>query len=509
MMHVAALMPFTPPADAPANYLRQMFEDTRGLEVVAPWNLKLSHPRMLRRPDQSWVVDDKFDIDYHVRRSALASPGDERELGILVSRLHSQNIDFTRPPWELHFIEGLEDGRFAIYMKIHHSLVDGYTGNKILERSMSTDPSLRDQPLFFNVGPPSKTRSEAPKASRNPIVSLLGGAVGGAQSLLNVGKALYNTQIRSDDEYGDIANSFQAPHSILNKHISRNRRFATQVYSFDRLKSIGAKHGATVNDVALAIIGGGLRAFLDQLGELPAKPLIAFLPVNIRPKDDVGGGNAVGTILATMGTDIEDPVDRLKAITASTKAAKRQLQDMSQTEVLAYTAGADGADGAAARQRHDRRQGTVAVHVQLVRQQCSRTTRDVVSQRKPAGGHVPGVHSDAWDGTEHHAGELRRHDELRIHRMPRCPATSATSRGVHRRCARRAGQAGLTGCRSSRGRSTCRPGTSGGDDWYAAQPPLRETFHVFTDEDGVLRTDHWLRLGRWQALALHYRLERD
>lgn len=343
MMHVAALMPFTPPADAPANYLRQMFEDTRHLDVVAPWNLKLSHPRMLWRPDQSWVVDDKFDIDYHVRRSALASPGDERELGILVSRLHSQNIDFTRPPWELHFIEGLEDGRFAIYMKIHHSLVDGYTGNKILERSMSTDPSLRDQPLFFNVGPPKRTRSESQEPSRNPIASLVGGlvggALGGAQSAINVGKALYNTQIRSDDEYGDIANSFQAPQTIFNKHISRNRRFATQVYPFERLKSIGTKHGATVNDVALAIIGGGLRAFLDHLGELPDKPLIAFLPVNIRPKDDVGGGNAVGTILATMGTDIEDPVERLKAITASTKAAKRQLQNMSQTEVLAYTAG--------------------------------------------------------------------------------------------------------------------------------------------------------------------------
>ena len=343
MMHVAALMPFTPPVDAPANYLRQMFEETRGLEVVAPWNLKLSHPRMLRRPDQSWVVDDKFDIDYHVRRSALASPGDERELGILVSRLHSQNIDFTRPPWELHFIEGLEDGRFAIYMKIHHSLVDGYTGNKILERSMSTDPSLRDQPLFFNVGPPKRTRPATQQPSRNPIMSLLGGvvggALGGAQSAVNVGKALYNTQIRSDDEYGDIANSFQAPHTIFNKHISRNRRFATQVYPFERLKNIGSKHGATVNDVALAIIGGGLRAFLDQLGELPDKPLIAFLPVNIRPKGDVGGGNSVGTILATMGTDIEDPVERLKAITASTKAAKRQLQNMSQTEVLAYTAG--------------------------------------------------------------------------------------------------------------------------------------------------------------------------
>ncbi len=336
MMHVAALMPFTPPADAPPNYLRQMFENSRDLEIVAPWNLKLAHPRMLYRPDQRWVVDDKFDIDYHVRRSALASPGDERELGILVSRLHSQNIDFTRPPWELHFIEGLEGGRFALYMKIHHSLVDGYTGTKILERSLSTDPNVRNQPLFFNVGPQSRPRSDKP--SRNPVMSLLGDALGGAKSVVNVGKALYNTQIRTDNEYGHIVNSLQAPHSILNKHISRNRRFATQVYPFERLKTIGAKHNATVNDVALAIIGGGLRSFLTELDELPEKPLVAFLPVNVRPKGDVGGGNAVGTILATMGTDIADPIERLDAITASTRAAKGQLQSMSQNEILAYTA---------------------------------------------------------------------------------------------------------------------------------------------------------------------------
>jgi WS/DGAT/MGAT family acyltransferase len=338
MMHVGALMPFTPPAGAPLDYLRQMFEDTRHLEVVAPWNRKLSHPRMLYRPDQSWVLDDAFDIDYHVRRSALASPGDERELGILVSRLHSHPIDFTRPPWELHFIEGLEGGRFAIYMKVHHSLVDGYTGSKMLERSLSTDPSRRDQPLFFHVPSPSRPRTNDAGPSRNPVMSLLGSTVGGAQSVLNIGKAFYNTQFRGDAEYGDIVNSLQAPHSILNKHISRNRRFATQVYPFERLKAIGAKHGATVNDVALAIIGGGLRSFLAELGELPEKPLIAFLPVNVRPKDDVGGGNSVGTILATMGTDIDDPVQRLAAITSSTKAAKSQLQGMSQTEILGYTA---------------------------------------------------------------------------------------------------------------------------------------------------------------------------
>jgi WS/DGAT/MGAT family acyltransferase len=169
-------------------------------------------------------------------------------------------------------------------------------------------------------------------------MSLLGGVVDGTKSVLNVGKALYNTQIRSDDDYGHITNSLQAPHSILNGHISRNRRFATQVYPLERLKAIGTKHGATVNDVALTIIGGGLRAFLDGLGELPEKPLVAFLPVNVRPKGDVGGGNSVGTILVTMGTDIADPVERLNAITTSTKASKAQLQTMSPNEVIAYSA---------------------------------------------------------------------------------------------------------------------------------------------------------------------------
>src|SRR5690606_23491163 len=114
--------------------------------VEAPWNLKLSHPHLLLHPLQSWVEDEAFDIDYHVRRSALASPGDERELGILVSRLHSHQVDFSRPPWEVHIIEGLEGGRFAIYTKVHHALVDGFTGVKLQSRMLSKDPAQRDMP---------------------------------------------------------------------------------------------------------------------------------------------------------------------------------------------------------------------------------------------------------------------------------------------------------------------------------------------------------------------------
>lgn len=344
-MHVAGLLPFTPPADAPHDFLRQMVDDARRLQVVAPWNRKLAHPRMQFNPAHSWVLDKDFDFDYHVRRSALASPGDERELGILVSRLHSNPLDLTRPPWELHVIEGLEGGRFALYMKIHHALLDGYSAMRMLNRSMSRDPAERNPRMFFHVSAPSREPREEPAGSSNPLTATLrtiGGlgssVAGGVSSAVDLATALVNTQFRRDGEFAQIPGSASAPHSILNARISRNRRFATQQYEFDRLKALSSQHGATINDVALAIIGGGLRTFLADLNALPERSLIAFLPVNVRPKGDEGGGNAVGAILAPMGTDIAAPVERLHAITAHTRASKAQLQTMSPAAILAYSA---------------------------------------------------------------------------------------------------------------------------------------------------------------------------
>jgi WS/DGAT/MGAT family acyltransferase len=154
---------------------------------------------------------------------------------------------------------------------------------------------------------------------------------------LDLTKAIVNTQLRSDNEYRNLIGSVQAPRSILNNRISRNRRFATQQYQLDRLKGIASANDATLNDVALAIVGGGLRRFLDELGELPDKPLIAMLPVNVRPKDDEGGGNAVAAILGTLGTDVVDPIERLQAVTATTRMAKAELAKMDKDAILAYT----------------------------------------------------------------------------------------------------------------------------------------------------------------------------
>src|SRR5262245_1974809 len=161
MLHVASLLPFTPPPDAPPDHLRGLVAQIRATrDLQAPWNLKLRHPGFLKHPMQAWVEDPEVDVDYHVRRSALPSPGDERELGILVSRLHSHPLDFTRPPWELHIIEGLEGGRFALYVKVHHALVDGFTSMRLLSRSLPPDPKDRTTPLFLSIPQPTRPPRE-------------------------------------------------------------------------------------------------------------------------------------------------------------------------------------------------------------------------------------------------------------------------------------------------------------------------------------------------------------
>jgi diacylglycerol O-acyltransferase / wax synthase len=354
MFHVASLMPYTPPAGAGPEFLREVYEEMRAAPVCPPWNQRLTHPHILRHPRQSWVADEHFDIDYHVRRSALPSPGDERELGVVVSRLHSHQLDFSRPPWEVHLIEGLEGGRFAVYTKVHHSLVDGYTATRIQQRSMSPDPDDRSVPYFFSVNPWSgkphhehQTQSErsgllavpgravdtaagAARATARTVGSLAGAGVGTA-------RAVARLELHRGDGTDALIDPVSAPDTIFNARTGRNRRLATQQYDLTRVRSIAHAADGTVNDVVMAVCGGGVRRYLDEMGELPAKPLVAFVPVNIRPDGDEGGGNRVGVSLASMGTHLADPVQRMEAVIASTSQAKQQISGMRQLTILAYS----------------------------------------------------------------------------------------------------------------------------------------------------------------------------
>jgi WS/DGAT/MGAT family acyltransferase len=343
MMHVAGMLPFTPAPGTPPDHLRDLMDEIREAPVHAPWNLRLKSPDMLRNPLQTWVEEENIDREYHVRRSALPRPGDERELGILVSRLHGYPVDFHRPPWETHLIEGLEGGRFAMYVKVHHALVDGFSAMRVLSNALSSDPNDRTHPLFFSVPPrvrPPKEDKRKDKEEPEGILfpELLAAVRAQYGAGKTVARALMNVIRSRRARDHELVSPLEAPRCIFNAKISKSRRFATAKLATARLKAVAKSAGGTLNDVILALSAGSLRKYLIEQEALPAAPLVAMLPVAVRAKDDEGGGNAVGAILATLATDIADPAKRIQTIVASTMHAKQQLQGMSKAAILSYSA---------------------------------------------------------------------------------------------------------------------------------------------------------------------------
>ncbi len=338
-MHVASLQIFTPPAKAKAHFVRDLVTQLkRPVKFEAPWNLRLKSS-LLRGVLPAWEVDNHLDLDYHVRHSALPAPGGERELGILVSRLHSNALDFDRPLWEVHIIEGLEGGRLALYAKMHHSLIDGVGGMRLLQRAMATSPRQREFVPPWSIGATQATRKKKdPDAHNEPMATLIeavrreGGnlrmAVRGVADAWKLGKR---------GEGDALIAPFDAPNSMLNQRITPARRFATQQYSLDRLRTLADNAKVTLNDVVLAISAGALRRFLKELHALPGQALTAGLPVSVRPKGDQALGTAISFILANLGTDVADPLLRLHAIHASTLRAKELLQGLPRESLNSYT----------------------------------------------------------------------------------------------------------------------------------------------------------------------------
>ena len=341
-MHIAGLMPFVLPDDAPPDYFQRLMGELRGSEeFVPPWNFRLQMPG-LRHLMPAWV-EGPIDLEYHVRHSALPRPGGERELGQLVARLHSQPLDLSRPPWEFHLIEGLQGNRFAIYVKMHHSLLDGVSGVRLLMRSMSEDPraSMKLPPFW---GGARRKRGKAPPQSAAKPPSL--------DAVLDTLRAGLGSQMRSVPQLARgftamlesarnrrdaLQVPFDAPKSSLNGRVRGQRRVATQQFHIPRLKALAKAAGCTLNDLVLAVCGGALRSFLLDDATLPDKPLTAGVPVSVRPSGDQGTGNAITFIIASMGTDVEDPLERLAAVVASTRRAKEHVQGLPGDAMTQYT----------------------------------------------------------------------------------------------------------------------------------------------------------------------------
>lgn len=339
-MHVGSLQLFELPEGADRRLIRDTYELLLTATEVAPVFRRRPKRSFATLGQWSWADDDDVDLEHHVRHSALPEPGRVRELLALTSRLHQTLLDRQRPLWEMHVIEGLEGDRFAVYTKLHHSVMDGVSGLRLLQRTLSPNPDDRSGQAFWS---PRPRPVRAGSASGGGLLSLPTAAVRGVADLVKLTPTVLRMAEQAVREQA-AALPLQAPRSMLNVPITGARRFAAQSWSLDQIRAVAAAAGTTVNDVVLAVCAGALRAYLLELDALPDAPLIAMTPVSLR-RADTGedsahgdGGNAVGTILCNLATDVADPGDRLAAIHGSMVQGKALFAGLNQVQASAVSA---------------------------------------------------------------------------------------------------------------------------------------------------------------------------
>ena len=343
-MHVGGLQLFSKPEGAGRNFVRDLYTQLRESDDIAPLFLKHPHRSIKTAGQWVWVEDDDFDIEYHVRHSALPKPGRVRELLELCSRLHSTRLAIERPLWEWHLIEGLRDGRVAMYCKLHHALVDGISAMRLLQNILSTDADRTDMPAPWE-NRPGRSREPDEPSDKKDLAELpaqaMRSALGIGAEAAGLPSALIKTLNRSvRNETSALA--LYAPRTILNQPITAARRFAAQDWPLERLRAIGKSTGTTLNDVVLAMCSGAMRTYLLELDALPDTTLISMVPIGLKAKEaqiaSSSGGNAVGSVMVKLGTDLPDAGDRLQAVHDSMVSGKRALAEMTPVQILAMSA---------------------------------------------------------------------------------------------------------------------------------------------------------------------------
>jgi len=334
-MHVGGLQLFDLPTGADRSWLRELHRRAVTVQDLAPAFRKRPYRSALTLGQWMWLDDSEVDLEHHVRHSALPEPGRIRELLALVSRLHGTPLDRQRPLWETHLIEGLEGNRFAVYTKVHHSLMDGVSANALLQSSLSTDPDERNVPMPYQQRPVQ--RRERQGGHRPGLFALPGLALGAVRDTVGLGPRMLQLAQGALRQQAAVLPG-QAPRSPFNVSITGSRRFAADAWSMDRIRAVAKAADATVNDVVLGMCAAALRDYLLDLDALPAAPLVAMTPVSLRKDGGPSGGNAVGTILCSLATDVADPQARLLAVRDSMNAGKAALAGLSQLQVSALSA---------------------------------------------------------------------------------------------------------------------------------------------------------------------------
>jgi diacylglycerol O-acyltransferase / wax synthase len=304
------------PSGVPGGYTFARFRDVleERLHLLPPFRrrfvevpLRLHHPVAIDDPD--------FDLSRHVRRVGCPVPGGMREFAELVSDIASRQLDRRFPLWEIWVVEGLEGGRVAFVAKIHHSVADGVAAASLLANVAAE--LTGETPAWAPDEPPTKGRLFK-DALRDLFAELLRLPLLFVRTMKNI------TAVRRKRRDSDVTPPlpFDTPTTRFNTALTTHRLFTMSRLSLTDIKHVKDRFGASVNDVVLAVVAGALRRYLTEKGELPDKPLVAGVPVSTAAEPDRLGGNEVSNMFTSLRTDIADPVERLRATSEVTRAAK-------------------------------------------------------------------------------------------------------------------------------------------------------------------------------------------
>tara|TARA_R110001592_G_scaffold363393_1_gene687310 strand:+ start:164663 stop:166036 length:1374 start_codon:yes stop_codon:yes gene_type:complete len=332
--HVAGLMILTLPTNGRRDYLTRLVRKCGRLNELWPaFNKKLHDPVNMSAP--AWVPAADYQPEQHVLHYCLPAPGRMEHLLRLVTRAHERPLDRSRPLWEVHVIEGLSGGRFALYCKVHHALVDGVGAMKMIQSLLSTSPRQR---LRVDKAQPPHERHDGDHSLFHALDDLRRGLQKQYKALPELSRLLAHMGADAMQGKKDVMRlPFTAPRTILNAELDSSRAIMVCDLPLASVRKIARQAGGSINDVLLAVCGGALRRYLQAQKALPKASLVAGMPVSLKTVGDEVG-NKLSYILGPFFTDESNDWRRLQRVIKVTRGAKEELGHVSTTAAEDYYA---------------------------------------------------------------------------------------------------------------------------------------------------------------------------